>query len=44
VHKHYQGDIDIAVEAEEDDFLLKTLKVNHANLRSIKQILPKANY
>jgi NIMA (never in mitosis gene a)-related kinase 1/4/5 len=44
VHKYYKGEIDIAAEAEEDDFLLKTLKVNHANLRSIKQILPKANY
>ena len=45
VHKHFSGDIDVfPKEADDDDFLLKTLKVNHANLKAIKQVLPPANY
>jgi hypothetical protein len=45
VHKMYTGTIDVKPkEQDDDDFLLKTLKVNHGYLPSIKNILPKANY
>lgn len=42
----YSGSIDVKPREllEEEDFLLKTLKVNHGYLPSIKNILPKANY